>query len=57
MGNDINNTTNNNVNFDFNTDTAIKVKDLDLYYESFQALKKINIDITKNSVTAFIGPS
>ena len=31
MGNDINNTTNNNVNFDFNTDTAIKVKDLDLY--------------------------
>ena len=48
---------NNMVNFDFNTDIAIKVRDLDLYYESFQALKKINIDINKNSVTAFIGPS
>ena len=48
---------NNMVNFDFDTDIAIKVRDLDLYYESFQALKKINIDINKNSVTAFIGPS
>lgn len=48
---------NNMVDFDFNTDIAIKVRDLDLYYESFQALKKINIDINKNSVTAFIGPS
>ncbi|WP_157150322.1 phosphate ABC transporter ATP-binding protein PstB [Brachyspira sp. SAP_772] len=48
---------NNIVDFDFNTDIAIKVRDLDLYYESFQALKKINIDINKNSVTAFIGPS
>ncbi|WP_270507798.1 phosphate ABC transporter ATP-binding protein PstB [Eubacterium limosum] len=33
------------------------VKDLDLYYGDFQALKKINIDIYKNEVTAFIGPS
>ncbi len=53
MANELNNV----VNFDFNTDIAIKVRDLDLYYESFQALKKINIDINKNSVTAFIGPS
>ena len=53
MANELNNT----VNFNFNTDIAIKVRDLDLYYESFQALKKINIDINKNSVTAFIGPS
>lgn len=47
----------NNIKFNFNADIAIKVKDLDLYYESFQALKKVNIDINKNSVTAFIGPS
>lgn len=53
MANELNNV----VNFDFNTDIAIKVRDLDLYYESFQALKNINIDINKNSVTAFIGPS
>ena len=33
------------------------VKDLDLYYGDFQALKKINIDIYENEVTAFIGPS
>ena len=53
----MNNEINNELNFDFDTDKIIKVKDLDLYYESFQALKKINIDIDKNSVTAFIGPS
>lgn len=53
MANELNNT----VDFNFDTDIAIKVRDLDLYYESFQALKKINIDINKNSVTAFIGPS
>ncbi|MEI0532218.1 phosphate ABC transporter ATP-binding protein PstB [Brachyspira pilosicoli] len=53
MANELNNT----LTFNFDTDIAIKVRDLDLYYESFQALKKINIDINKNSVTAFIGPS
>lgn len=53
MANELNNT----VNFNFDTDIAIKVRDLDLYYEYFQALKNINIDINKNSVTAFIGPS
>lgn len=36
---------------------AFEVKDLDLYYGDFQALKKINIDIEENKVTAFIGPS
>ena len=35
----------------------ITVKDLDLFYGSHQALKKINMDIEKNEVTAFIGPS
>jgi len=37
--------------------TKIRVKDLDLYYGENQALKKINIDIYENKVTAFIGPS
>lgn len=35
----------------------IQTKDLDLYYGSTQALKKINLDIEKNAVTALIGPS
>lgn len=43
--------------FDFSGDTAIKVEDLDLYYGSFQALKKINMTCGKNEITAMIGPS
>lgn len=35
----------------------ITVKDLDLFYGTHQALKKINMDIEENEVTAFIGPS
>lgn len=35
----------------------ITVKDLCLWYNQFQALKNINIDIEKNSITALIGPS
>ena len=35
----------------------IQVKNLDLFYGDNQALKKINIDIEKNKVTALIGPS
>lgn len=35
----------------------IETKDLDLYYGSVQALKKINLNIEKNAVTALIGPS
>ena len=34
-----------------------KIKDLDLYYGDFQALKGITMDIPANKVTAFIGPS
>ena len=37
--------------------TAILVKDLDLWYGDYQALKKVNMDIKKGKVTAFIGPS
>lgn len=33
------------------------VKDLDLYYGDFQALKKINIALPEKEITAFIGPS
>lgn len=35
----------------------LTVRDLDLFYEEKQALKKINIDIKTNKVTALIGPS
>ncbi len=38
-------------------DIKVTVKDLDLYYGNFQALKKINMDIEVNRVTALIGPS
>lgn len=38
-------------------ETIISVKDLDLYYSEMQALKKINMDIYKNKITALIGPS
>ncbi|MBW9171146.1 phosphate ABC transporter ATP-binding protein PstB [Clostridium estertheticum] len=35
----------------------ITAKNLNLYYGNTQALKNVNIDIEKNSVTALIGPS
>ncbi len=35
----------------------ISVKDLNLWFGKFQALKRISIDIPKNDVTALIGPS
>lgn len=38
-------------------ETIISVRDLDLYYSEMQALKKINMDIYKNKITALIGPS
>ena len=34
-----------------------KIKDVDLYYGDFKALKDINLDIPANKITAFIGPS
>ena len=43
--------------FDFSGDVAISVKDVDLYYGNFQALKKITLDIPKHQITAMIGPS
>ncbi len=35
----------------------IETKDLNLFYGNAQALKKINLDMEKNTVTALIGPS
>jgi len=35
----------------------IKIRDMDLFYGDFQALKKVNVDIEEHRVTAFIGPS
>lgn len=35
----------------------MQTNNLDLYYGNNQALKKINLDIEKNAVTALIGPS
>ena len=43
--------------FDFSGEYAITVKDLDLYYGEFQALKKINMQMPKYQITAMIGPS
>jgi phosphate transport system ATP-binding protein len=36
---------------------TIKTRDLHFYYGKFHALKGINLEITKHSVTALIGPS
>ena len=37
--------------------TKIDMRNLDLYYGSFQALKGLNMEIPANQITAFIGPS
>lgn len=33
------------------------IRDLNLYYSSFHALKSINLNLPSNEITAFIGPS
>ncbi|MEG1471901.1 MAG: phosphate ABC transporter ATP-binding protein PstB [Clostridia bacterium] len=35
----------------------LKIVNLDLYYEKFQALKNINLSIPEHQISAFIGPS
>lgn len=37
--------------------TKIKIKDLNLYYGEFHALKNINMDIKEKKISALIGPS
>ncbi|MFA6129045.1 MAG: phosphate ABC transporter ATP-binding protein PstB [Bacteroidales bacterium] len=39
------------------SDYKVEVKNLDLFYGDFQALKKINFTAEANTVSAFIGPS
>lgn len=38
-------------------DPVVEVNDLNLYYDTKQALKNVYMDIPKNKATAFIGPS
>ena len=37
--------------------SKISIKNLDLYYGDFKALKDVNLEIEANKITAFIGPS
>ncbi|MBQ9764934.1 MAG: phosphate ABC transporter ATP-binding protein [Lachnospiraceae bacterium] len=37
--------------------TKFKIRNLDLYYSDFHALKNISLDIPAKEITAFIGPS
>lgn len=37
--------------------TKISIKNLDLYYGEFQALKSVSMEIPEHQVTSFIGPS
>ncbi len=39
------------------SDSALRVRNLDFYYGSFQGLKKVSLDIARHKVAAFIGPS
>lgn len=38
-------------------DNKIEIKNLDLYYGDFHALKNINLEIKEKEITSFIGPS
>ena len=37
--------------------SKLSIKNLDLYYGDFKALKDVNLEIEANKITAFIGPS
>ena len=37
--------------------SKFSIRDLDLFYGSFQALKQVQLEIEANEITAFIGPS
>ncbi len=43
--------------FDLSGDIAVSVKEMNLYYGSFHAIKSIYMDFPKNKLTALIGPS
>jgi phosphate transport system ATP-binding protein len=40
-----------------NTDPVISVRNLDLFYGEFQALKQVTMDVKSRHITALIGPS
>ena len=44
-------------NFVIENGIAITIKNMNLFYGSFQALKNINMEIPEKKITAFIGPS
>lgn len=37
--------------------TAVSIRNMDLYYGNFHAIKNVSMDIMEKEVTAFIGPS
>lgn len=43
--------------FDISGDVAVSVKEMNLYYGGFHALKSVYMDFPKNNLTALIGPS
>lgn len=43
--------------FDLGGDIAVSIKEMNLYYGSFHALKSVFMDFPKNKLTALIGPS
>ena len=45
------------MNSEINTNAKISIRDLNLFYGNFQALKHISMDICASEITAFIGPS
>ena len=38
-------------------ETIIRVREMNFWYDQFQALKNLNLDIRENEITALIGPS
>lgn len=43
--------------FDLSGETAVSVREMNLYYGKFHALKNVSMDFPKNKLTALIGPS
>jgi phosphate transport system ATP-binding protein len=39
------------------SNSAIEIRNLNFYYDTFQAIKDVNMDIEEKKITAFIGPS
>ena len=39
------------------TETVLKIENVDIYYGSYRAVRDVSLEIPKNKITAFIGPS